>query len=91
MNDYTKRIREELSKIQDSFIIKTIHDSNLTSAVLPYLDLSEELISSIQGTWNDNHVFYENGKKSVCYAPYVSQTIIKYCQNRDKFKRQYSL
>lgn len=99
MNSYTNAIKVELMQLSDYGKISEIKKEELKSIILSRLEMSEELISAIKKNWNGKHIFKRskkiNGKEvkedSYCIRTYVQEVIVKYCQNRAKYKEKFKL
>lgn len=87
MNNYTKAISKELKAIDRFAVINEIRKTDLNGVVLSHLSMNDNLVNDIQNYWN-NHIFTEG---SECYANYVREVIIRYCQNRIDFKEKYKI
>lgn len=99
MNDYTNAIKVELMQLTDYDRISEIKNEELNSTILSHLEMSEELISAITNHWNGKGIFKRskivNGKHieedSYCTRSYVQDVIIRYCQNRAKYKKKFKI
>lgn len=99
MNTYTNAIKTELSQINNFEQLVEIKNENLNATVLPHLELSEELVSDIKDAWEGKNLFVQSKtcndkvlfEKSYCTRNYVREIILRYCQNRVKFKKKFSI
>lgn len=94
-NQYTNDVSKELCSITDFDIIKYTHDLNMDEeSILPHLMISGKLIRTVQNNWIkkfSNIYKLKTTNRPNIYAPYVAQTIIKYCSNRAELKKKYNL
>lgn len=94
MNNYTKAIKVELRQLNDFVQIAEIRKAELNSVILAHLELSEGLVSDIQDDWNQKRMFRSADSQSMdgkCYKNYVREIIIRYCQNRTKFRDEFDI
>lgn len=97
MKTYTNAIKTELSQINNFEQLVEIKHENLNATVLPHLELSEELVSDIKDAWEEKNLFVQSKtfndkillEKSYCTRNYVREIILRYCQNRVKFKKKF--
>lgn len=89
MNSNSLYMNEVLSEISQLPFdaIKKIHDSPATGISLPKLCISDALISKIAGKLNFKVCFPQRG----LYKPYIEQTLIRYAQDRQNWKKTYNL
>lgn len=83
---YMDEILSELVQLPTTGIIE-IHDSSAIGISLPKLSISDEIIAKLAEQWNDGTVFPKRG----LYRPYIEQTITRYAQNRQCWKKTYNL
>lgn len=86
MNIYTDAIKAELKQLADYDKISEIKNEGLNSTYLPYLEMSEKLVSEITKYWNGKGIF-----DTRCNRNYVQDVILKYCQNRAEYKRKFNI
>ena len=67
--------------------IKEIHDSDAIDISLPKFSISESVITELKNHWNDGINFPERG----LYKNYIEQTITRYAQNRQSWKKKFKL
>lgn len=95
MNNYTLAIKRELLQINDYEKISQIKNEKLNSTILSHLEMSEELIHDIKFAWNNAGIFKKRKDNTVemsyCTRNYVQEVILRYCQNRAKYKDLYKL
>ena len=99
MNSYTNAIKVELMQLTDYDKISEIKNEEFNATILSHLEMSDELISAIKKDWNGKHIFKRSkivkGKAvkedSYCIRTYVQEVIMKYCQNRAKYKEKFKL
>lgn len=99
MNSYSEAIKTELMQLNDYNSISEIKGSELNATILSHLEMSEELVSAITDDWNGKNIFKRieenNGEStqvdSYCTRKYVQDVILKYCQNRGKYKEKFSI
>lgn len=87
MNHYTTAIQNELSQITDLDKIKEIKNTELNSAILAHLELSDQLVDEIRNIWDMKRVF----GTSYCTRNFVREIILRYCQNRAHFMAKFKL
>ena len=83
---YMDELLSELAQLDDN-AIKEIHDSEATGISLPKLSISDTVIAKLAGKWNKEVVSPERGY----YKPYIEQTITRYAQNRQDWKKKFNL
>lgn len=83
---YMNELLSELAQL-DRDAIKEIHDSEANGISLPKLSISDEVIAKLAGKWNEDVISPQRGY----YKPYIEQTIIRYAQDRQKWKRKVNL
>lgn len=86
MKTYTDAIKVELMQLDDFNKISEIKNEEFNSTILSHLEMDEELISAITKDWNTKGIF-----DTRCNRNYVQEVIIKYCQNRAKYKEKFML
>ena len=86
MKTYTDAIKVELMQLDDFNKISEIKNEEFNSSILSHLEMSEELISAITNDWNMKGIF-----DTRCNRNYVQEVIIKYCQNRTKYKVKFNI
>lgn len=96
MESYTNAIKAELMQLADYDKISEIRSEKLNSTILSHLEMSEELISTITKDWNGKGIFKHSAKSgekkdSYCTRSYVQGIILRYCQNREKYKKKFKL
>lgn len=95
MNHYTNAIKAELMQLTDYDKIAEIKAQKLNSTILSHLEMSDELVDTIKNKWNESAIFMreKSGKveESYCTRNYVQEVIIRYCQNRTKFKERFDI
>ena len=96
MQTYTMAIKNELIQLKDLGMVAAIKNEELNSTILSHLEMSDDLVDDIKSAWNSAGMFTKfdkdgNGKKSYCTRNYVMETIIRYCQNRTKYKTLFKL
>lgn len=84
MDTYTNAIKAELMQLDDYDQISKIKNEEFNSTILSHLEMGEELISTITKNWNAKGIF-----NTRCNRNYVRDAIIKYCQNRAKYKKEF--
>lgn len=86
---YMDEILSELSEISqlDSNAIKEIHDSEANGISLPNLSISDNSIAKLADVLNKNVISPQRGY----YKPYIEQTITRYAQNRQEWKKKFNL
>lgn len=91
-NLYEDAIIEELNQIRDADVIKSIHDTDYNGVALARLGISNDLIDKVKDNWSVLYKPNPNSKKPRSwYRPYIVETIEKYVQNRDTFRKKYEL
>lgn len=88
MNTYTEAIKKELLQLTQFSQIEQIKHQELNAAILSHLEMSEELVNEITSAWNTSGMF---ALDSYCTRSYVQSVILRYCQNRTKFKQLFQL
>ena len=88
MNTYTEAIKKELLQLTQFFQIEQIKHQELNAAILSHLEMSEDLVNEITSAWNTSGMFAPD---SYCTRSYVQSVILRYCQNRTKFKQLFQL
>lgn len=83
---YMDELLSELAQL-DSNAIKEIHDSEATGISLPKLSISDTVIAKLADKWNKDEVPPKRGY----YKNYVEQTITRYAQNRQDWKKKFNL
>lgn len=86
MTTYTNAIKTELMQLNNFNKISEIKNEEFNSTILSHLELDEELISAITKHWNTKGIF-----DTRCNRNYVEEVIIKYCQNRAKYKEKFKI
>lgn len=91
MNTYTEAVINELESVSSHDLIYEIRRSPL-EAVDPQLNLNDSLVDEICKNWDskglfDRELFGADNR----YRSYVKDIIIRYSQNRSRFKGIYSL
>lgn len=91
-NLYEEAIIEELNQIRDVNVIKSIHDEKYNGVALARLGISDDLIDKVKDNWSVLYKPNPNSKKPRSwYRHYIVETIEKYVQNRDTFRKKYEL
>ncbi|XVG95235.1 helix-turn-helix domain-containing protein [Eubacteriales bacterium KG125] len=67
--------------------IEEIQASEPNGISLPKLSITDEIISKLAECWNKNIVRSKRG----LYKPYIEQTIYRYAQDRQGWKKKYGL
>lgn len=67
--------------------IKEIHDSEAMGINLPKLSISDSVLDKIAAKWNEKVVSPKRG----VYRSYAEQTITRYAQNRQFWKKKFAL
>lgn len=80
---YMDELISELTQLNNS-AIKEIHDSEVTGISLPKLCISDTVIAKLADKWNEKVEFPQRGY----YKPYIEQTITRYAQNRQDWKKK---
>ena len=88
MNTYTEAIKKELLQLTQFSQIEQIKHQELNAAILSHLEMSEELVNEVTSAWNRSGIFAPD---SYCTRSYVQSVILRYCQNRTKFKQLFQL
>lgn len=88
MNTYTEAIKKELLQLTQFSQIEQIKHQELNAAILSHLEMSEELVNEVTSAWNRSGIFAPD---SYCTRSYVQDVILRYCQNRIKFKELFQL
>ena len=83
---YMDEIVSELEQLTIDAIIE-IHDSEANGISLPKLSISDRVVAKLVNIWNADVLFPKRG----IYRPYVEQTITRYAQNRQFWKKQFNL
>lgn len=83
---YMDEILTELTRLTTS-AIEEIHDSKATGISLPKLSISDTVITKLAEQWNNGVVFPKRG----FYKSYIEQTITRYAQNRQSWKKKFNL
>ena len=92
MNNYTQAIKAELEQLTTFNQIKQIKDEDFNSTILAHLEMTNSLVDTITRKWNASiTLFRDDGNPSYFTKPYVQETIIKYCQNRQKYIKIFKL
>lgn len=96
MNTYTEAIKKELLQLNEYDKIFQIKREKLNSTILSHLELAEDLIDDITTAWNSAGIFKRKNDKGIiedsyCTRSYVQQVVIRYCQNRVKYKERYGI
>lgn len=96
MFNYTIAIKNELLQLKDFKKIAMIKEEELNSTILSHLEMNEELVEDIRTEWNKAGIFKKERPGSViensyCTKNYVQEVIIRYCQNRVKYKKLFML
>ncbi len=86
MKIYTDAIKVELMQLDDFDKISEIKNEEFNSTILSHLEMGEELIAAVTKDWNTKGIF-----DTRCNRNYVQEVIIKYCQNRAKYKRKFMI
>lgn len=84
---YMDELLSELKQLDDA-AIKKIHDSEATGICLPKLSISSPFINELANTWNNGNL---PKTKRKFYRNYIEQTITRYAQNRQKWKKAFNL
>ena len=88
MNTYTEAIKKELLQLTQFSQIEQVKHQELNAAILSHLEMSEDLVNEVTSTWNRSGIFAPD---SYCTRSYVQDVILRYCQNRIKFKELFQL
>ena len=91
MNSYTQAIKTELAQLNSFSQIEEIYSEDLNSTILAHLEMSDALISSLKHIWEGKKLFMNKDKESYCTRPYVSGVVLRYCQNRKKYKEKFGI
>ena len=93
MTIYTEAIKKELKQLNDFEQISEIKDTELNSTILAHLEMSEDLVDALKNDWNKKGIFkkIEKNVDSYCTRPYVQDVILRYCQNRSKYKNKFGI
>ena len=83
---YMNEILSELTRLSNS-AIEEIHDSKATGISLPKLSISDTVITKLTEQLNNGVVFPKRG----IYKSYIEQTITRYAQNRQSWKKKFKL
>ena len=67
--------------------IGEIHDSEPNGISLPKLSISDEIITKLTECWNTDVVYPKRG----LYRNYVEQTIVRYAQDRQNWKKKFGI
>ena len=67
--------------------IGEIHDSEPNGISLPKLSISDEIITKLTERWNTGIAYPKRG----LYRNYVEQTIVRYAQDRQGWKKKFGL
>lgn len=81
MNIYMGILEKELKQLTVEEI-RYYHRQKITDKILCHLRLTDSFVENIQQYWKENTIS--------CYRPYVQDTIIRYCHNRPKKKKDIS-
>ena len=65
----------------------SIHDSKPNGISLPKLSISDEIITKLTERWNTGIAYPKRG----LYRNYVEQTIVRYAQDRQGWKKKFGL
>lgn len=84
---YMDELLSELKQLDDA-AIKEIHDSEATGTCLPKFSISSPFINELANTWNNGNL---PKTKRKFYRNYIEQTITRYAQNRQKWKKTFNL
>lgn len=95
MNNYTTAIMAELKQLSYEQI-SIIKKECLNSTILAHLELSDDFVDKIRKDWLDRKIFEKKNEKGEteehsCYRNYVREIIIRFCQNRSKYKEIFKL
>ena len=83
---YMNELLSELKKLKPDQIIE-IHDSEANGISLPNLSITDSFVSELGQEWKKH---FEN-QPNAPYKSYVEQTVIRYAQNRQQWKKKFEL
>ena len=83
---YMDEILSELFEL-DRNAIGEIHDSEPNGISLPKLSVSDDVLTKLTEHWNKDVVYPKRG----LYKPYIEQTITRYAQDRQGWKKKFGL
>lgn len=83
---YMNELLSELARLTTT-AIEEIHDSIATGISLPKLSISDTAITKLADQWNNGAVSPKRG----LYKPYIEQTITRYAQNRQFWRKKFNL
>lgn len=83
---YMDEIFSELTQLSEE-AISEIHDSNATGTNLPKLSISDKVINKLEEKWNKEVLLPKRGY----YRSYIEQTITRYAQERQFWKKKFNL
>lgn len=83
---YMDELLSELKQL-DNNAIKEIHDSKATGICLPKLSISDTVIDKLAEKLNEKVTSPQRGY----YKSYIEQTITRYAQNRQYWKKHFGL
>ena len=107
MTNYTNAIKNELIQLNSCDKIAEIKKQDFNATILSHLEMTDTLVYEVQDAWNTAKLFKkmvklqipttENAKDtyvevdSYCTKAYVQEVILKYCQNRAKFRAKFNI
>ena len=83
---YMDELLSELFQLNHG-AIGEIHDSEPNGISLPKLSISDEIITKLTERWNTGIAYPKRG----LYRNYVEQTIVRYAQDRQGWKKKFGL
>ncbi len=83
---YMDELLSELVRLNQSEV-KEIHDSDPNGISLPKLSITDDVITKLTDHWNKGIVSPRRG----LYRPYAEQTIQRYAQDRQGWKKKFNL
>ena len=83
---YIDELLSELFQLNHG-AIGEIHDSEPNGISLPKLSISDEIITKLTERWNTGIDYPKRG----LYRNYVEQTIVRYAQDRQGWKKKFGL
>ncbi|MBP5248589.1 MAG: hypothetical protein J6Z46_01130 [Lachnospiraceae bacterium] len=90
MNTYTEAVMKELESVSSHYLIYEIKRAPLRGAETE-LSLNDSLVDDICENWSAKGLFDSDFGTDQRYRSYVRDVIIRYSQNRSRFKTIYDL
>lgn len=96
VNNYTEAIKLELQQLESYEQIQTIYAEEFNASILSHLEMTDSLITEIRDVWLSKKIFVRQDENnhtipSYCTRAFVCGVVLRYTQNRKKYKQAYSL